>query len=1290
MKKLFTLLLLSLVFLTASSQKCLADNGVKMRKEETGAVKSFKIIPNYNRKTKVYSAKAIGDVPEGVTVDFNSQDISSFILSKGNSSSITISGMPSTCTITGISAIVRANLRGGAGLITATEGDNQFASLAFHGGSMDEAHGIVNDYGIEVGDKKTSVNFTFPNGNYQVGGNDITLFAKNLEVVEKPEFTTTIYINEYTVYYTEPAATPVNVKVTMNGISPTMSLANKATGDAVDVGTPEGRNYNFQATKGTYVLTAYATDGTTNNGTIEINVTDEPEQSFMVFTNTAYATNTKGENVFWEADVDYTVEAEVNSREGVKQEITVGNSIIPGRKTFLALNGNSYYVTMTPSEEHQAEGYMTLYKAGTLTAGVNVAGIIPKGDDRTITIPADAELFLGIKFAHFTAFKEIKPTKTEVVGNNKLLTFHLAEYQVYNYRTWREGGLTQAGYFISKAGENVCPELIFTEEDYAAFGPKTIKHDVTWNGGYETGDIFVNINERGHLNMKVGDKYDAHAMRTWQLTDTQTNNYFMEPDFHYTVVDLDGNPSTGVIEISPRPNSEGGDCWSVINAVGKGTAIVLVTYDAIGTNYYDYSYKTQKVEKTPYMGGEYWGAIWPENTAAYVVTVGGDATTIKPNMHINEAYNTGALKVAGENVDAEHDVFYYLDTEPGAEYTFTPEGVASVEMAYPTIGAQMATYTGFGSEGVTKNDNGSYTLLLKEGRQIVRMKDAQGNAVYQVLTAKPCHREITNESRPGSNIFQPGDKVKIQYSGLRHPANKLSGIYNMSAYVTYNSVPNGTSLILGPGQYTFGSAPAAQAIMFEIAEDHDVAATPEIVMNEGVLQVNGYGDPIGNHRTISRLAGRSPNFTAVPHKTYFGFIPEVRIALSPLKKFVIRPVSDVPDVAYTITKNGKPVTDNGDGTFSGTYGNYVIIGAKAGYRCYRGKFTIADDAEGEQIVNVDMQKASTPDAWDGVTKTEPSSVDGVYQIATGAEMAWYGNDVNSGNRDTKAVLIADIDLADYEWRPMGGGVTSKAYKGVFDGQGHTISGIYVDNPTNSHQGFFGFVNNGTVKNLTIDGQVTGSQYIGALAAYLGYNTTIDRCVNKATVNATVSYAGGLVGYLSEGTSVITNCYNLGTVKSPLSAGGIAGANFLTAVVENVFSLGEIECNDKAGACVGGTSTKENFKNVFAVREYNITDAHTLVTEEQMKSGEVAYKLGEAFGQEIGKDEHPVIGGMKVFYSETTNTYYNELPNCIYELDCDLSGAKEIFDANGRRLPQAQRGLNIVRLQNGKVVKVTRR
>ena len=103
----------------------------------------------------------------------------------------------------------------------------------------------------------------------------------------------------------------------------------------------------------------------------------------------------------------------------------------------------------------------------------------------------------------------------------------------------------------------------------------------------------------------------------------------------------------------------------------------------------------------------------------------------------------------------------------------------------------------------------------------MRMTDAGGNALYQVLTAKTCHREITNVTREGSTEFYPGDQVKIQYSGLRHPANKLSGIYNMSAYVTYNGNPNGTSLILSPNQYTFGSSDKAQAVTFDIPADYD-------------------------------------------------------------------------------------------------------------------------------------------------------------------------------------------------------------------------------------------------------------------------------------------------------------------------------------------------------------------------------------------------------------------------------------------------------------------------------------
>lgn len=659
------------------------------------------------------------------------------------------------------------------------------------------------------------------------------------------------------------------VKVLMNTISKTMTFANKATGEKLDVGEPTTKNeYTFDAPAGEYVLTAYATDGTTVSGTLELSVTEDAGQEFKVLTCTTYATNKTESGEAWTVGEDYTVEVDVNSREGVQRNITIGNSVTAGRKTFLALNGDSYYASLIPNDAHREEGYMTLYKSATLTFAATISGAIPMGKDYTISMPADAGFYLGVKFAHFTSFSEVLPTKTETEGDTKTLTFRLADKQVYNYRTWKTGGLTQGGYFTMYIEEEKCPVLAFADADYAAFGAKTIQHDVTWNKGYETGDIFVNINERGHLRMNVGDTFEAHAMRTWQLTDNSTNNYFIEPDFHYTVIDLDGNPSTGVIEIDNADTTT--DPWSVIKAVGKGTAIVLVTYDAIGLNYYS------SATKTAYLGGEYWSAIWPENTAAYVVTVGDEASAMKPNMLINENYNTGTLKNAGENVDAEHDVFYYLDTEEGFSYSFAPEGVAKVEIAYPVIGEQMATYKGFATEGVTLNADGSYTLLLKEGRQIVRMTDAGGNAIYQVFTAKTCHREITNETHEGSDVFYPGDKVTIQYSGLRHPANKLAGIYNMSAYVTYNGVPNGTSLILGSGQYTFGSAPKAQAVTIDIPADIEDS---ELVLDEGVIQVNGYGDPIGNHRLITRTAGRSANFTAVPHKTYFGAIPEVRIAV---------------------------------------------------------------------------------------------------------------------------------------------------------------------------------------------------------------------------------------------------------------------------------------------------------------------------------------------------------------------------------------------------------------------------
>ena len=87
-----------------------------------------------------------------------------------------------------------------------------------------------------------------------------------------------------------------------------------------------------------------------------------------------------------------------------------------------------------------------------------------------------------------------------------------------------------------------------------------------------------------------------------------------------------------------------GSAWASLKAVGAGTAIVLVTYDAIGLNFYASSTGV----KQAYMGGEYWSAIWPENTAVFVVTVDDNESAMQPNMTINEEYNLDTKKNAGK------------------------------------------------------------------------------------------------------------------------------------------------------------------------------------------------------------------------------------------------------------------------------------------------------------------------------------------------------------------------------------------------------------------------------------------------------------------------------------------------------------------------------------------------------------------------------------------------------------------------------------------------------------------
>ena len=1132
------------------------------------------------------------------------------------------------------------------------------------------------------------------------------------------------------------SALAATVTVKMNSTAKVMTLVEKASQTAVNVGTPTSNTYTFDAEPGTYVLTGWDADSHTKDyGTIELEVTDEPQQEFQVFVVTAtcqsYYADTK---TGWAYGTDYTMtDLRCNTREGKLIPITLSNFTNVATtgnkyqsKYLLTLNGSSYNFRVVPSDAHKAEGYMDTFGSGTMTANASCNFTIPSGLTFTVNYPSDANLEVyqkpggtnGSGSIHYVKFMDIPSTSKVDNGGTITRTYTLAEGTTYNYRLWKDGKRSKAGIFVPCFPSSVSGKywsgdydgfnsLTFTNADLDV-DAKWMNHDVSANSKANVANILLTVNERGHLTMNTEQTKMLGAQRDWQLTNTSTANYFIEPQYHYTVLNLDGTTGNDVVTIEKAADDF--SPWATLKANKAGSALVLVSYDAMKVT--QFTRKGTGTEKGPYniveedyYYGSEWSALWPENTGVFVVTVDGTKSSVEPNMLINEKYNTGALKNAGKFVDAEHDVFYYLESEPGFTYTFTPSGVASVEMAYPTIGETIASYNGFGTTGVTKNEDGSYSLLLKNGRQIVKLTDAAGNSVYQVLTAKPCTQTITNKTSTDGK-FRPGDDIEIQFAGLYHPANKMSGIYNMSAYVTYKGVPNGTELILSANQYQFAGTPSAQLVKARIPANWN----PEehFVMDNAVLQVNGYGDPIGNHRMIDPVAGRSPNFTAIAHQTYFGSLPNIDIAVETpdyIKAgFNITPGDKGSNITLVNAKGDQfeMKSDNRFWLIPDTY-TYTIV--TDGYKYVSGNFKITGEETADVIIPATLE-AIPANGWDGLTIKEPAKVtveeaateefagmENYYKITTGYELAWVANNVNVNKvAKTNAVLCNDITLSDMPFTTIGNAAATP-FGGVFEGNGHTISGININGTTIYKNNLFGYCDNITVRNFTAEGKITttatyasiigrvqngatisditsklditstgtSSAYASGIVSWLvganGAKYNVERCEFAGTITATGrNYVAGIVGYNTGNYDNITvkDCAVRGTIKAANYVAGIipvfGGDNSAKAKIENCLVTANITSTGASvGAIWAGSTAATGVKNCYTNKTQKLTSNQgTLVTAAQLKSGEVAYKLGEAWGQEIGTDATPVLGGKKVYMID--GQYVNSLDDIKpYEL-----------------------------------------
>lgn len=306
-------------------------------------------------------------------------------------------------------------------------------------------------------------------------------------------------------------------------------------------------------------------------------------------------------------------------------------------------------------------------------------------------------------------------------------------------------------------------------------------------------------------------------------------------------------------------------------------------------------------------------------------------------------------------------------------------------------------------------------------------------------------------------------------------------------------------------------------------------------------------------------------------------------------------------------------------------------------------------------------------AW---AQTPPSKGDGKvgnpYIITKAEELAWFRDQVNSGNNFICAKIADNVEVIDMStvchaadesqnlgelsWVPIGVG---NAYTGTFDGSGKTISNLYIKTE-NQQAGLFGYTFQSTIKNLTFENaNVTNTElYTGILVGKAGYQTTLqnikistnkcqviggknytggiagkldgnaNNCVNYATVQG-IKDVGGLFGYYDRAGNSMTACANYGNVTaSSKNIGGLVGY-FGSGTIQDCANYGDVKGTDRVAGMAGYVSAGKiqnvfNYGNVFATDNTQEVGMAFGYSSKGTTEGMVAYYSGAkliANGQE---------------------------------------------------------------------------
>lgn len=720
-------------------------------------------------------------------------------------------------------------------------------------------------------------------------------------------------------------------------------------------------------------------------GSGSIRVGSDAFQNFEYYLAYVYASNSSS----WTGD-DFTAEVKDAS----------GNVMTPGDPFAFAsyvaypymLAPGSYKYTITPSAAKAAEGYQpSAEQSKTLTASKGYSTwstTLAQSIVTSFTVPKGAKVELFQPSTSYTY-----GVKTPVTGTvdttgaaADVYSFTLNARTKYIYHASGSGLLSSAGLLTASTSAKA-----FDLTETMQGSPAQISREVTTGAA----DIRLGgVDYTGSLALTPGATAQLNPLRMFQLANSSTaggkSELPLEPDYHYTVVSVSGSDVVSV------------DASGKITAKNDGVALVLVTYDALRTGDTGWNVTSNKL----------FSAIWPENTGVVVVEVGANASA---GPAANMTLHSGANKLAGNKLDAEADVLYYLKGTDGAKYTFTPAEGSTVTLLRPTLTATAMTYSGsFGTTGVSVADDGKVTLTLTAGKNIVRISK-DGADTYQVITAKEANVTFTNVTSEGQPI-QPGDTVKIQLTDVYSPVNYMANLYCFYTCISYVD-PADSLTVIGTRPtrdrtaFDAAAGDASRAITVKIPLDWDTSKP--YTLTAGTILFSGNGKSVGSHRGDLTTMGTTVPYIANSNAFPLCTLPDITIPVKAAAEVnVTFNITDDAGAAVSgckielyraESKDSRTLDTAASSTISLPKGDWTYTVTKDGYLTTSGKLTVSAAA------TVDVTLTKLTDIRVKTMPAKTSYIEGATLDTTG--LAIEGITRNGAvDIDRKLVTVAPTEL----------------------------------------------------------------------------------------------------------------------------------------------------------------------------------------------------------------------------------------------------------------------------------------